>query len=119
MTLRLLLPNGVGVGLGYIIASLDLQDKQEKDKNFIFCKFYSNIPCAITISYAIVGSNQFYLRNEFSEPFHRLPKSGEDLFTFLNTEFLDPIKGIEGFLCPGIDILGDVYNIATLFGASD
>ena len=78
-----------------------------------------NIPCAITISNAIVGSNQFYLKNEFSEPFHRLPKSGEDLFTFLNTEFLDPIKGIEGFLCPGIDILGDVYNIATLFGASD
>ena len=54
-----------------------------------------NIPCAITISNAIVGSNQFYLKNEFSEPFHRLPKSGEDLFTFLNTEFLDPIKGIE------------------------
>ena len=51
-----------------------------------------------------MGSNQFYLKNEFSEPFYRLPKSGEDLFTFLNTEFLDPIKGIEGFLCPGIDI---------------
>ena len=72
-----------------------------------------------SISNAIVGSNQSYLKNEFSEPFHRLPKSGEDLFTFLNTEFVDPIKGIEGFLCPGIDILGNVYNIATLFGASD
>ena len=43
----------------------------------------------------------------------------EDVFNFFNTEFLDPLKGIEGFLCPGIDILVNFYNIATLFGASD
>ena len=40
-------------------------------------------------------------------------------FTFFNTEFLDPRKGLEGFLCPGINILGNIYNIDAPFGTSD
>ena len=40
----------------------------------------------------------------------------EDLFTFFNAEFLDPQKGLEGFLCPGINILGDIYNIVSDWG---
>ena len=47
------------------------------------------------------------------EPFYRLLKGKEDLFNFFNTKLLGPPKGLEGFLCPGINILGNIYNIKT------
>ena len=53
------------------------------------------------------------------EPFYRHPKGEEDLFTFFNTEFLDPLKGLEGFLCPGTNILGNIYNNDPPFGTLD
>ena len=59
------------------------------------------------------------MTNEYSEPFYLLLKGAEDLFTFFNTDFLDPRKGLEGFLCPGINILGNIYNIDAPFGTSD
>ena len=43
----------------------------------------------------------------FLNPFYRLPKSEEDLFTFFSTE---------GYFCPGINILGNFHNIDSLFG---
>ena len=59
------------------------------------------------------------MKDKLSEPFYRLPKAVEDIFTFFNAEFLDPLKGLEGFLCPVIDIFSNVYNIGKLFGATD
>ena len=53
------------------------------------------------------------MTNEYSELSHRLNKGAEDLFTFFNTDFLNLQKGLEGFLCPGINILGNIYNIKT------
>ena len=37
----------------------------------------------------------------------------------LKTEFFDPPKGLEGHLCPGVNILGKVCNIDAPFGTSD
>ena len=59
------------------------------------------------------------MTNKYSELFYRLLKGAEDLFTFFNTEFLDPRKGLEGFLCPGINILVNFYKIDAHFGTSD
>ena len=59
------------------------------------------------------------MTNEYSEPFYRLLKGTEDLFTFFNTEFLDPRKGLEVFICPGIIILGNIHNMDAPFGTSD
>ena len=48
------------------------------------------------------------------EPIYRLPKGEEDLFIWHKTEFFDPRKSLEAYLCPGINILnnilGDIYN---------
>ena len=47
----------------------------------------------------------------FLNPFYRLPTKGEDdLFTFFSSE---------GYLCPGINILGNFYNIDSPFGTLD
>ena len=43
----------------------------------------------------------------------------EEVFTFFNGDFLDPLKGLEGFLGHDIDIFSNIYNIGTLFGAPD
>ena len=43
----------------------------------------------------------------------------EDVFNFFKAEFLDPLKGLDGFLCPVIDIFSNVYNLVKLFGATD
>ena len=59
------------------------------------------------------------MTNEYSDPFYRLLKGEEDLSLFFNIESLNPRKGLEGFLCPGIDILANIYNIDTPFGTSD
>ena len=53
------------------------------------------------------------------EPFYRPLNGVENVFTFFNVEFLDPWKGLEGFLCPEIDIFSNVSNIGRLFGATD
>ena len=60
-----------------------------------------------------MGSNQLYRKNKCFEPIYRLPKGVEDLFNLLNTEFFNPRNGLEGYLCPGINILGNIYNIDT------
>ena len=35
------------------------------------------------------------------------------------TEFFDPLKSLEGYLCPGISILDCIYNIDVPSGTSD
>ena len=50
---------------------------------------------------------------------HRLPKDTEDLCPFFNAEFLDPLDGLEGFLCNEINTLGNIYHIDIPFGTSD
>ena len=39
--------------------------------------------------------------------------------TLSNTEFFDPLKGLEGYLCPGIKISGMIYIVDTPFGISN
>ena len=65
------------------------------------------------------SSNQFLFKNQCSEPFYRPPKRCEDLVTLLNAEFFDPLTDLEGYLCSGNIIIGNVYNIDTPFGTSD
>ena len=40
-----------------------------------------------------------------------LHKRRKDIFTLKNIEFFDPRKELEGHLCPGVNILGQVCNI--------
>ena len=56
---------------------------------------------------------------EYSEPIHRFPKDTEDLCPFFNAEFLEPLDGLKGFLCPEINILDNIYHTDVPFGTSD
>ena len=40
-------------------------------------------------------------------------------FSLKNGEFVDAQKGLEGYLCPGTNILDNIYNIDTPICISD
>ena len=66
-----------------------------------------------------MGSNQFYIKNQCFEPIYKPIKVAVDIFTLQNAKNFDPQEGLEGHLCPGINILGNIYNIDPPSGISD
>ena len=59
------------------------------------------------------SSNQFFIKNHYSEPFSRPPRVQSDHLALLNSENFDPLGGLEGQKWPGINILGNIYDIDT------
>ena len=69
-----------------------------------------------------MGSNQFYqfyIKNQCFEPIYKPIKVAVDIFTLQNSKKFDPHEGLEGHSCPGINILGTIYNIDAPFCTSD
>ena len=66
-----------------------------------------------------MGSNQFYIKNQCFEPIYKPIKIAVDIFTLQNTKNVDPQEGLEGHLCPGINILGIIYNMEAHLYTSD
>ena len=62
--------------------------------------------------------NCFSIKNTF-ETISRGLQGWRALLTLRNTEFFDPKKGLEGYLCPEIKILGMIYIVDTPFDTSN
>ena len=65
------------------------------------------------------GSNLFLMQKQLFKHFTRGLQGVGDLLTFKNPEFFDLAKDPEGFLCPGITILGIIFTVNTHFGTSN
>ena len=71
-----------------------------------------------------MGSNEvlksiLFKKNQSFEPFYTPPRGEADLLTSSNTENFDPLEGLEGSLCPWINIFSNIYIIDTHLGTSD
>ena len=67
----------------------------------------------------LMSSNQFYLEMNAVKPLVDAPRDQKTFSLYKTVNFFDPLKGLEGHLCPGINILGNIYNIDPPSGTSD
>ena len=66
-----------------------------------------------------MGSKHLFFKRIDLNPFIDSLRWRKTFSLYKNTEFFDPRKGLEGYLCPGINILGSIYNIDTHICTSD